>query len=266
MNRKELHLAGLIVPPPTPFKRDLEIDEKALAGHLGFLAEKGVTRLLINGTTAEFFSLLPPERRRLLVCARRCFPGTILFNTAADSLFQSLEAVKWAEDLGADAVVAMAPYYYAGAPWTGLLEYFKKIESSTDLPFLLYNFSRHTGNPITPDILEKVRHAGIKDSSGDLSLIPHTSCYLAGTSRQVVEAFMKGAKGFVSSLANIEPGLYVSLEKLLNDGDMDGAGKIQDEIIERCGKVDPSNEISSLKKRLSSLIEGYPPAVRLPLI
>lgn len=261
-----LDLAGLVVPPPTPFNENMGVDEGALARHLEFLGLHGVTRLLVNGTTGEFFSLMPEERKLLLKLSRRHFPGTILFNTASDSLLQSIDAACWAEDLGADAIVAMAPYYYADAPSEGLVEYFNRLEASVDLPLVLYNFTRHTNNPLSPEILNRVKHVALKDSSGDHSLIGSTPCYLAGTSRQMVEGFEAGAKGFVSALANHQPDLYVRLENCLRDGDMDSARELQAEIISRCAGMKGGNEISAIKEELSVLIPGYPVRMRLPLL
>ena len=261
-----LDLSGLIVPPPTPFNEQMGVDEESLVKHLEFLAGHGVSRLLVNGTTAEFFSLLPKERKLLLSLARRYFQGIILFNTASDSLLQSIDAASWAEDCGADAIVAMAPYYYADAPSKGLVEYFNRLGESVHLPLVLYNFAKHTNNPLSPEILEKVKHVAIKDSSGDHSLIGSTACYLAGTSRQMVEGHKAGAKGFVSALANHQPDLYVSLEQALKDGDMDSANKLQTEIISRCADMRRVNEIAAIKEKLSGLIPGYPTRMRLPLL
>jgi len=242
------------------------IDESSLASHLDFLSGHGVKRILLNGTTAEFFSLLPAERRRLLMVARSNFDGEILFNTASDSLLQALDAVKWAEDEGADAVVAMLPYYYAGAPVEGLIGYLNCISQSTSLPVVLYNFTRHTGNPMSPEILESVEHFAIKDSSGDFSLIGASPCYLAGTSSRIVEAYRAGAKGFVSSVANFIPGLYVRLEGLLNCGDLRQAEELQAEINAIGAGMASSGEIAGIKRELSGLISGYPERVRLPLV
>ncbi|MDT8318807.1 MAG: dihydrodipicolinate synthase family protein [bacterium] len=261
-----LDLAGLIVPPTTPFNENMCVDEGALAMHLEFLGKHGVTRLLINGTTGEFFSLMPEERKLLLALARRHFSGIILFNTASDSLLQSIDAARWAEECGADAIVAMAPYYYAGAPSKGLVEYFNRLGGSVKLPLVLYNFERHTNNPLSPEILDGVKHVAIKDSSGDRLLIESTSCYLAGTSRQMVEWHEAGAKGFVSSLANHQPDLYVRLEECLSDGNIDNAKKLQKEIIGRCADMESKNEIAAIKEKLSALIPGYPTRMRLPLL
>ena len=259
-------LAGLMVPSPTPFNDAMGVDEGALARHLEYLAGHGVSRLLVNGTTGEFFSLLPEERRLLLKLSRRHFPGTILFNTASDSLLQSLDAARWAGDFGADAIVAMAPYYFADAPSEGLVEYFNRLEGSVQLPLVLYNFTKHTNNPLTPWILDRVRHIAIKDSSGDRSLMGSTPCYLAGTSRQMVEWHEAGAGGFVSALANHLPELYLRLEQYLSDGDMDGAKELQTEICGRCDDMKGVGEIAAIKEKLSALIPGYTGRVRLPLL
>jgi 4-hydroxy-tetrahydrodipicolinate synthase len=263
---KTLDLEGLVVPPTTPFDENMLIDERSLVAHLVFLAEHGVKRILLNGTTAEFFSLLPAERRRLLMLARSNFDGEILFNTASDSLLQALDAIKWAEDEGADAIVAMLPYYYANAPVEGLIDYLNRLSESTSLPMVLYNFTKHTGNPITPEILKAVDHVAIKDSSGDFSLIGATSCYLAGTSSRILEAYKAGAKGFVSSIANFIPELYVRLEDLLKCGDLMQVEDLQAEInVIRAGMAS-SNEIAGIKRELSMLIRDYPERVRLPLL
>ena len=261
-----MDISGLIVPPTTPFGKGGDIDEGRYAAHLEFLAEKGVTRLLVNGTTAEFFSLLPSERLSLLKITKKYFPGTIFFNTASDSLRQAKETARRAADYGAHALVAMTPYYFAGAPEEGLVAFFNELGSCIDIPLILYNFSRHTNNPITPGILKKVKHVAIKDSSGDYSLIKNTPCYLSGTSRNMVEGHLAGAKGFVSSLANVVPELYVSLEKSLKKDDVEGALLLQEEIKASCAKIPAGNEISWIKKELSAIIKSYPASVRIPLI
>ena len=259
-------LKGLIVPPTTPFNKRNDIDEASLALHIEYLAEAGVTRLLVNGTTAEFFSLLPAERLRLLKIARRHFSGAIFFNTASDSLMQALQAAHVAEEEGADAMVAMAPYYLADAPVEGLIRFFNELGASVTIPMVLYNFTKHTNNAITAKILKKVDHLGIKDSSGDLSLMGATPNYLAGTSRRMVEGVKAGAAGFVSSLANFLPELYVKLEASLNEGDMELAGTVQGEIIAKTEEIASNNEIGAIKNEVAALIKGYPCRVRLPLV
>ncbi len=262
----KLDLSGLIVPPTTPFDDRNVIDEASLAAHLEYLAEAGVTRLLVNGTTAEFFSLLPAERLSLLKISKRHFAGTIFFNTASDSLLQAIQTARLAEDEGVDAIVAMAPYYLSDAPAKGIIRFFNELGASVRIPMVLYNFTKHTNNPLTPEMLKEIDHLAIKDASADSSLIGATPSYLAGTSRQIVERVRMGAVGFVSSLATFLPERYVKLERLLREGDMEGAEAAQQEIIANVEKISSDNEIGGIKKELAAVIKGYPERVRLPLV
>jgi dihydrodipicolinate synthase/N-acetylneuraminate lyase len=131
---------------------------------------------------------------------------------------------------------------------------------------VIYNFPRHTGNAVTPDILRRVRHIAVKDSAQDASLISATPCYLAGTSRRMASAVAAGAKGFVSALASCMPMLYVELEKALAEGDMERALATQDEIGVRAETLGTGNEISCIKRDLAKQLEYYPMNVRLPLL
>jgi len=259
-------LNGLIVPPCTPFDGDGKVDERAFVEHLEFLSEQGVTRILVNGTTAEFFSLLPSERQILLGLARRYFPGMILFNTGSDSLDQACEAARWGEDYGADVIVGMTPYYYAGASEEGLVQFFDALRESVSVPMVLYNFARHTGNALTPEILRRVEHIAVKDSSNDEALIAATPCYLAGTSKRVVECMATGAKGFVSALACCMPQVYVQLEAAMESGEMEKALSLQEEIKERAQAFALPNEIACIKRELAVRVSGYPVNMRLPLL
>ena len=75
---RPIDLSGLIVPVPTPFEESGAIDPRAFIEHLAFLAQHGVQRIMVNGTTAEFYSLLPDERKMLLNHPGACCngPGT----------------------------------------------------------------------------------------------------------------------------------------------------------------------------------------------
>lgn len=261
-----VHIEGLVVPAPTPFATGGSIDERAFVAHLEFLAQHGVHRILVNGTTSEFFSLLPKERRQMLAVARRYFPGMILANTGSDSLALARNAARWSEDLGADALVAMTPYYYAEAGEQGLIEFFHAIAEDVDTPWVLYNFSRHTGNPLTPAILRAVPHLALKDSSNDSALLDATPCYLAGTSTRMLTAAKAGARGFVCALANVWPDRYVQLENAIRNNDPATAQDLSADICRRAESLHGPNEIAAIKHALSQRIPGYPPGVRLPLI
>jgi len=259
-------IEGLVVPLPTPFNEDDTICRKAMIDHLKWLYANGVCRILVSGTTGEFFSLTSDERIELLDIAREHFPGMVMFQAGAESLVSTMKLVRKAVRHGADVIMVLPPYYFSDAPKAGLVQYFKSVADICQVPLVLYNFPKHTGNPITSDILTQVPHSAIKDSSVQYELIPFTPCYLVGSSTKIVEPMRMGAKGFVSAMANCFPSLYVELERLLKRFHYAEALEIQKEIASKKVSFEGKPEILQLKEILSTAIEGYPEKGRIPLI
>lgn len=104
-----ISIEGLIVPLTTPFADDGSVCKKALIDHLEWLSLQGVNRILISGTTGEFFSMTQDERIELLGLAREYFPGMILFQAGCDNLIATIDLVKKAVRHGADAIMVLPP-------------------------------------------------------------------------------------------------------------------------------------------------------------
>lgn len=258
MKKDIFSFSGLVVPAPTPFGDDDAIDFGAYLSHLDWLAECGVRNLLVNGTTGEFFSLTPEEQLKLLRVSREAWKGKLIFHLGSPALFQTLETAHQAQDAGADFIASLPPYYFANAPADGLVEWFCRLSLETDLPLILYNFPKHTGNALTSEVLEKIPHWGLKDSSGDLSLIPSTENYFVGGDRKISEAYAAGAKGFVSASANIDPLPYLRIEKSQTPENQAAVDDVN-------ARASGPYAIAQIKKALSEILPGYPVAVRSPL-
>ena len=258
MNKTDFELSGLVVPVPTPFTENGAVDFGAFLAHLDWLAECGVRNLLINGTIGEFFSLTPNEQLQLLQTARENWDGVVIAHTGSPVFSTCVESARAAEGEGADFVAALPPFYFSGAPAAGLVEWFTALAESTVLPLILYNFPKHTGNPLTPEILAQVPHWGIKDSSSDFSLIPATPRYFVGGDRKICAAYAAGAKGFVSASANIDPSPYLRIEN-------EPSPKNQAAVDTVNARTSGPFAIARIKQALSEIIPGYPPYVRPPL-
>ena len=261
-----LNFRGLIVPITTPFDDMLKIDEKAFIAHLHYLRDAGVTRILVNGTTGEFFSLRPGERRHLLKLTRRHFDGLLIFQAGCEGLAQTMEQCAWAHDFGADAVLVLPPYYYASVESEGLIAYFQQLVEMLRIPLMLYNFPKHTNVTFTPEMLIRIPHVAFKDSSADLSLISHTPAYFVGGDRKILTAIRQGAVGFVSARANAIPEPYVRMENAIHRNVMNKATEVQKEINRIQQSLGSPNDIQKIKIALSEELPGYPVAVRLPLM
>ncbi len=260
----EVGLKGLIVPVLTPFDESGAIDQRAFIRHLEFLAHHGIHRIMVNGTTAEFYSLLPEERKTLLKLARRYFPGLIVLHAGGTGLAQNMIEVEWANELGVDAVAALPPIYPAGLSETGIIDYFSALEAKADVPFILYNFPKHSGNPITPEILKSVPHYAIKDSAQNLELMEYTPRYFVGSSTNLYDPVQQGAAGFVCATANVRPEIYAAMETLVVAAKVGEAAVLQEEI-RAYSKPFSAGGVPLLKQALSRKLSGYPMNVRIPL-
>ena len=256
--------SGLLVPVATPFEKDYSLSQTAYIDHISWLSHHGISRLVVGGTTAEFFSMTLSERITLLKLSREYFPGYIMFNVSSPCMTTALELTKRAQSYGADALICLPPFYYANAPQKGVYDFLKAVGDTTWLPFYLYNFPKHTGNPFTPELLEKVPHAGIKDSSADLSLIPATPRYLLGGEVDVVKAYQLGAQGFVPGFPNIFPAFYSRIESLLNQKNYREATARLAHLAKFKKSLPKVSGIVTIKKMLGTFIESYPRTVRPP--
>ena len=257
-------LKGLIVPVLTPFLDSGDIDESAFIRHLEFLAEHGVRWIMVNGTTAEFYSLFPEERKTMLKLARKYFSGGIILHAGGMGLAQNKIEVQWANEYGADAVAVLPPIYPAGLSAKGIIDYLQALEKTAEVPFILYNFPKHTGNAITPEILKAIPHFALKDSAQNLELMEHTPRYFIGTSTTIFEPIQQGAAGFVAATANVRPELYTAMEMLVVAAKVEEAAVMQHEVRAYSAQFSIGG-VPALKKALARKLKGYPVNVRCPL-
>jgi 4-hydroxy-tetrahydrodipicolinate synthase len=258
MRKAQFPLNGLVVPVPTPFDDEDAIDFGAYLSHLDWLAECGVRNILVNGTTGEFFSLTREEQMQLLRVSRENWKGNLIYHLSTPSLFQALENVHAIEEAGADFIACLPPFYFANAPAEGLIDWFTRLSIACDLPLILYNFPRHTNNALTTELLKEIPHWGLKDSSGDLSLIPSTPNYFVGGDKKISEAYATGAKGFVSASSNIDPKPYVRIENAQTPETQDEVNAVND-------RARGPFAIANIKRELSEILPGYPANLRPPL-
>jgi 4-hydroxy-tetrahydrodipicolinate synthase len=201
----------------------------------------------------------------LLRLARRHFSGLIVLHAGGLGLAQNKLEVQWANECGADAVAALPPIYPAGLPAAGIIAYFQALEAVAEVPFVLYNFPKHTGNAITSEILKAVPHYALKDSAQNLELMEHTPRYFVGSSTHIFEPVQEGAAGFVAATANVRPELYADFESLLAAARPEEAAVMQEEIRSYSAPFSAGG-VPLLKQALARELSGYPTNVRLPLV
>lgn len=217
MERTDVVWRGYWVAAPTPFTASGMVDEAGCAALTDLYVAQGVHGLLVNGSTGEWFSQSPAERRRVVEIAVESAAARVPVVVGV-SAYTAAEAIRLAEHaagIGADGVLATPPPYVHPTP-DEIVAFYAAISSATDLPFMVYNWPRGVGVDLaeTPGLMARLADldnvVAIKDSTGDWLRVLET-----------VEAVADRVRVFGSFISR--RGLAV-LGGLGGDGNIDGGG------------------------------------------
>ena len=201
----------------TPFVDGGAIDYPALERILNYQIENGTDAVIICGTTGESSTLTDAEHRNAISFAVKTVAGRIpvIAGTGSNDTAYFLELSQYAAEAGADALLAVTPYYNKCSQ-AGLVKHFECVADRVDIPMILYNVPSRTGVNILPETCaELAKHpniVAIKEASGNISQIMRTA-YLcgddlqiySGNDDQIVPILSLGGIGVISVLANCLP-------------------------------------------------------------
>ncbi len=236
-------LQGVLPALLTPFA-DGKVDLSALRGLCDFLISKRVAGLFITGTTGEFVSLDPSERRQVVEAVTEHVDGrtTVLVHTCAHNTAEAVAQTKFASASGADGIGCTTPYFY-GMDDEALYAFFSSVlEAADGSPSFLYNIPQCSGPviplPLIVRLKEQFGHVrGTKDSSGDMGRfeeliglgLPDFQV-VCGADHETFTALTLGGKASVTSTGNAFPEAFLAVYEAFDAGDMDGAASAQDRL------------------------------------
>ncbi|QSW99992.1 dihydrodipicolinate synthase family protein [Haloterrigena alkaliphila] len=234
-------LEGITTPLVTPFEPDSsDVDEPAFRDLIEHLLENDIDGLFPCGTTGEFASLAPAERRRVHEIAVDAAGGEVpvLAGAAATTVDEAVAYAEHAAEIGADAAVVTEPYFHGPNDPAGNRRFFEAVADRSPLPILLYNIPPCTGGSIAVETISALADhenvVGIKDSSGDLEYFlsvvrrtPDEFVVLQGYDALLVPALRMGADGGLNALSNVAPAQYGELYETADD---DRGAELQDAI------------------------------------
>lgn len=230
---------GSIVALITPFASNGEINYPKFSHLIDYHIQNKTVAVLILGTTGESPTITECEREEIIrFCvshANKRIP--IIVGTGSNSTSIAIEKSIQAQNLGADALLLVAPYYNKGN-LTGIIKHYETIASSVILPCILYNVPGRTGAFIpvkAVEVLSKhVNIIGIKEASGDLGysmkiakFLSHTFSMWSGNDDMVVPLLSIGAIGVISVSANIIPVQTQEMVEAFFKGEIEKSREIQ---------------------------------------
>ncbi len=223
----------------TPFHESGGVNYDVFAQLIESQLAAGADALCVCGTTGESATLTDRERAALIdfCVAQVGGRAPVIAGTGSNSTAKAAEASLQAQALGADALLVVTPYYNK-ATQEGLRRHYETVAERVDLPIILYNVPSRTGLSCTAEtyaaLARDSRINGVKEASGDFSLITHTLALCppdftvwSGNDDQVVPMMALGAKGVVSVACNLVPEVMVRLSHLCLEGDFPAAARLQ---------------------------------------
>ncbi|PWL48231.1 MAG: 4-hydroxy-tetrahydrodipicolinate synthase [Clostridiales bacterium] len=207
---------GSAVALVTPFTKD-GINFSALKRLLDFQLGNGTDALVICGTTGEPATMTLEEKHSVMKYAVDYVAGRkpVILGTGGNNTSSVIAESKYAQSLGADALLIVTPYYNKCSQ-DGLVKHFFAVADAVELPIIIYNVPSRTGVNITPATLARLAEhpniQAIKEASGNISQIAEMARLVkgkmdlySGNDDQIVPILSLGGKGVISVLANVAP-------------------------------------------------------------
>ncbi|WP_335980835.1 MULTISPECIES: dihydrodipicolinate synthase family protein [Streptomycetaceae] len=242
---------GVVPPLCTPLTDDGDVDTASLERLAAFQLDAGVHGLFVGGSTGEIAQLTDTARDTAL----RTVVGTaagqvpVLAGVIDTGTLRVLDHARRAAAIGADAVVATAPFY-VGVTEPEVRAHFALLHAALDVPLVAYDIPANTHVKLSPALLVGLAQdkviAAVKDSSGDLEGFQRVLDGTAGSGAGCLTgsetladlAMERGADGIVPGLGNVDPHGYVRLYEAARRGDLAAARAEQRRLTELFGIIE----------------------------
>ena len=223
-------MRGSIVPVVTPFKNG-SLDLDGLASLVEWQIQSGSHGVSVQGTTGEPGSMSLEERKEVIRAAAGAVDGRVPFvpGSASANHDESIELSRFAQSVGADALLFIAPYYSRPGQ-EGIFRHFDALAKSVDLPVILYNIPGRTAVNIEIDTVARLKEAndnliGVKESNKDfehvnrlLHRMGRDFLVYSGIELLCYPILAIGGAGFVSATGNLMPAEVARLYDLVQEG------------------------------------------------
>jgi len=261
----------------TPFSGG-RVAEDTFADFVEWQIAQGSNALVPCGTTGEVATLTGDEHRQLIAHTVEIAKGRVpvIAGTGTYSTAASIERTRAAADVGADAVLAVVPYYNKPSQ-AGLAAHFIAIADASPLPIVVYNVPSRTVADISVETLAEIaKHpkiVAVKDATGNLGRVSdqRLKCgegfiQLSGNDDMALGFSAMGGVGCISVTANVAPKLCSDFQKAMREDRWDEALGLQDRLYPLHAALFTDASPGPTKYALTRVRPGFPAELRLPLV
>ncbi|HEL1655070.1 TPA: dihydrodipicolinate synthase family protein [Streptococcus suis] len=227
-----------------------EISSEGVKALVQYFIDKGVQGLYVNGSSGECIYQSVADRKQILEAVMEVAKGklTIINHVACNNLKDSVELARHSEKLGVDAIAAIPPIYFR-LPEYSIAAYWNGISAAApNTDFIIYNIPQLAGVSLTPslykEMLKNPRVVGVKNSSMPVQDIDtfvtlggEDYVVFNGPDEQFLGGRLMGAKGGIGGTYGAMPELFLRLNQLIADKDLETARQLQATINTIIGKL-----------------------------
>jgi 4-hydroxy-tetrahydrodipicolinate synthase len=233
---------GSITALVTPF-RNGKVDEAAFTRFVEWQIAEGTHGLVPVGTTGESPTLDHDEHRRVIeLCiasAKKRVP--VIAGTGSNSTDEAVELSRYAEKIGADAVLVVTPYYNKPNQ-EGLYQHFKAINDAIGIPLIIYNIPGRSVVDMSVATMARCSElknvAGVKDATANVArpsqmraVLGNDFCQLSGEDATALGFMAHGGAGCISVASNVAPRLCADFQNACLAGDFKQALELHDRLM-----------------------------------
>lgn len=273
--RAVTRFTGLFTALVTPF-RDGGLDESAFTELAERQIAAGVQGLVVaSGVAGEAATLRPDETQRLIELCVRAAAGRVLViaGAASNATAATVELVRQAQDLGADAALVTAPWYNRPSQ-EGIFRHYQALTEAVAFPILVGNVPSRTAIDISLETLQRLARmpgiVGLEDGAGDITRISamRQDCrgwaVLSSHDPSGLGHLAYGGHGLISLTANVAPAAMSALSAACRADDWATAREWQNRLfrLHAALMLDPAPAAAKLALSLLGLCR---PDVRLPI-
>ena len=217
-----------------------EVSPERVRALTQYFIDKGVKGVYVNGSSGECIYLSVADRKLILENVMEVAKGklTVIAHVACNNTKDSVELAKHAESLGVDAIAAIPPIYFR-LPDYSIAKYWNDMSAAApNTDFVIYNIPQLSGTTLTPALYAEMRKnprvIGVKNSSmptQDIQIFVaeggEDNIVFNGPDEQFISGRVIGAKAGIGGTYAVMPDLFLKLNQLIIDKDLDRAKELQ---------------------------------------
>jgi 4-hydroxy-tetrahydrodipicolinate synthase len=237
-----MRLQGIIPPLLTPFKENGDVDFKRIPILVNFM-KPYVQGFFVCGTYGSGVLMNVAERKKVFESVAECIDDSYQLIAHVGSACQcdTLELARHAVDHGALAVTAVPPFYFHYDEET-LFQYYRDLISFVPVPVYLYDNPGASGNPVSPELINRLAGIGlngVKDSTFDIGktyavlrkVQKKDFDVVIGSESLLLPAFIMGVQACIAGLANVLPELVNKLYEAARSTNLILARDLQNQVL-----------------------------------